>query len=84
VIQNRNRSETEDNPISAPHGNLMIKPSFLLKVRTLFPDAPDVRVTARKSLGIWLSFPGTLRPSSWLAWHELAPCKFANRGGASR
>ena len=83
MFQNRNRSETEDNPISAPHGNPMIKPSFLLKVRTLFPDAPDVRLTVRKSMRTRLSLPGTLRPSSWLAWHELAPCNFANRAGAS-
>jgi len=83
VFQNKNRSETEDNPISAPHGNPMIKPSFLLKVRTQFPDAPYVRLTVRTSMRTRLSLPGTLRPSSWLAWREFAPCNFANRAGAS-
>jgi hypothetical protein len=80
VFQNKYSGEAEDNRISTPTGKLMPNPSFLPEVCTRFPGAPGVR----QSIGNRLSFPETLRPSSWLAWHELAPCKFRNRPGASR
>ena len=80
MFQKNYSGEAEDSRISAPTGKPKSNSRFPLEVRTRFLGAPYVG----QSIGTRLSFPETLRPSSWLVWRESAPCKFANRRGAWR